>query len=136
MPEIPVDLESLPTARTAMDESLTYKGFIRRAGLGVDKNKAPFMKLEDVEVTEPIEWAGRHVSMNYIPIPPEVLPTDPEYVRRNKLEVGVRLKRFAMSFKPPRPLNTDTMVGCEGRFTIVNEEYQGEMMAHISGFVF
>jgi hypothetical protein len=50
--------------------------------------------------------------------------------------VGVRLARFGKAFNPPKPLNTETIPGCSGRFTIKNEEYQGEMMAHIDKFVF
>lgn len=133
-PEIPVDVDSLPTSYTPMDEALTYDGFIREAMLDVDKNEDSFLAI-NVEVTEPIDWRGKRVADNYIHIPGPI-PRDADAgARRQIQERGVKLARFARSFSPPRPLNTDTMIGAKGKFTVRNEEYQGELRPKIANYI-
>ena len=133
-PEIPVDVDSLPTSYTPMDETLTYEGFIREATLDTDKNGDSFLAI-NVEVTSPPEWRTKRVPDNYIGIPGPV-PRDADAgMRRIILERGVKLGRLAAAFKLPKPLNTETMTGTTGKFTVRNEEYQGDMRPKVGNYV-
>lgn len=138
MPDIPVDPDSLPTSYAVMDETMVYTGFIHEANLAEDKNGKPYLAV-NIEVTQPEEWVGKRVNDNYLPIPGAVTPQMKAGERRQVEERGVRFARFCKAFNPPRPVNTETMLGATGKFTIRNEEFpegSGEMRPRVSGYVY
>lgn len=120
-PIIPANPDELSTTFEVMDETLTYEGIIKKCHMAQDKNQTPYLAIDEIEVIMPPEWMGKRVSDNYIRIPGVITPDMTIAQRRQVKDDGVKLGRICAAFKPPIPLSTETLVGCQGKFTVKND---------------
>ena len=131
MPNIPVNVDDLPTDYDPLPDDISYRGVIRSLEIkGPDKNGDDYLKVS-LEVTEPEEWAGRRTTDNYIGIPGDLDALSGPALRQAR-EKGVRLARFIKAFKIPyssKGIDTDAAIGCEGAFTVKVEMYQDRPMS-------
>lgn len=140
MPRIPVNINDLPTEVTEVDESIVYRGVVRAIKVSEepDKNGNGFLTGIRIEIIEPEEWRGRNAFDNYIQIPEAPLPDASPADRRKAEEGGVRLARFVKAFRVPfgeEFFDTDDALGCEGEFTVKNEEYQGRRIPRVQDYL-
>lgn len=140
MAKIPVNISNLPTEYTPLDENISYQVVIRECKLAdkTDKNGLQYLTGIKLEVTEPAEWQGRNIFVNYLAIPPAITPGMPLSDRLACEDAGVPLARFFACFKIPHdaegfdPLEA---IGCEGEVTVKTEEYQGRKSSRVSEFL-
>ena len=129
MPRIPgVNVEDLPTKFEPWEETNVYTGVVMKCTLdGPDKNGEDYLTFE-IKILDPLDYEGRVIFINYMAIGGQVTPDMGGADRRKIRDRQVRLGQFCAAFKvPPGELDTDLVVGCEGKFTVKNEEYEGQM---------
>jgi len=139
MPKIPVNPRHLPTEEAAMDETLTYTGFVRSLILSEKPSVSGlyFLKARH-EVTEPDDFRGKAVIDNYIPIPGDVDDDMDAHTRQRIMESGVRLGRLLASAKvegDADSFETEEVIGKEIRFTVKNEEFNGRLIPRVKDYL-
>ena len=139
MPRIPVLKEDFPLEVKKIDESLIYRVVVKRLTVSEkpDKNDNHFLKL-DSEVVEPVEWRGRHILDNYIPIPPQLTADMDQGDRRAAEELGVRIARLLTCFRVPSVeggFDTEGATGCMGDVTAQNEDFEGRNLVRVREYL-
>lgn len=132
MPKIPVNIDNLTTEIEPLDEGITYNGVCRSCELAdtEDKNGNSYLTKIRMEITEPVEFKGRSAFINYM-----VIPSGSE---RPNSDMDVQFARFIKCLKVPHDadgFDPADAVGCEGEFTIVNEEYQGRVSPRVKDWL-
>src|SRR5262245_18823680 len=154
MPEgrIPINMGDFPLNLPELDDSLVYRGELKRVIVNptTAKNGFTFCKVQ-FELTAPEEAAGRYIGQNYLPLPVALSQTmsKAEYIQaRNR---GVPFKRFYEAFhlrgNPPEVDLSDPKTieefqewisqsyGNNGQFTIVNGEYNGRPTVSVQDYI-
>ncbi len=131
-PKIPVNVDDLVTELDPFDEGIVYNGVVRSCDLSEkeDKNGNPYLTNIRIEVMEPEQFRARSAFVNYMVI----LPTG----QKPNTELDLAFPRFIKAFRIPHDTEGfDPMdaVGCEGQFTIMNDEYQGRKTAKVKDFL-
>lgn len=132
MPKIPVNIDNLQTDLDAFDEGIIYSGVVRACALAdkEDKNGNPFLTGIRVEVVEPEQFRGRSAFVNYMVILPANV--------KAQTELDLAFPRFVRAFRIPHDVDgfdPIDAVGCEGQFTIRNDEYQGRKTAKVQDWL-
>lgn len=130
---IPVDMDSVPTQVSPLDESLVYRVVLRKIELAAkaDKNGDRYFKV-DTEVISG-DYKGRHVPDNYVRVPVGAAEMEDRLGRRpNEFELreaadkGVRFAQLVKCFNIPytaKGIEVQNGIGREGNVTVKNEEY-------------
>jgi hypothetical protein len=132
MPRIPINPQDLPSASDRfepLDESLTYEATVEMLGEGVDKNNHNYITARH-KITAPEEFTGRVVYDNYIALPWKPTSDMDAKARKNAETSGDRLGDLARSagiMGGDKGWDTDELLGCTVRFTVQNEEYNGQI---------
>lgn len=131
MPKIPVNVDELQTELDPFDEGIVYHGVCRSCDLSEkeDKNGNSYLTNIRIEVVEPEVFRGRSAFVNYMVI----LPGN----QKPNTELDLAFPRFVKAFKVPHKDGFDPIdaVGCEGQFTIMNDEYQGRKTARVKDWL-
>lgn len=132
MPKIPVRVDDLQTDLDQFDEGILYSGIVRSCELAdkEDKNGNPYLTGIRVEVVEPEQFRGRSAFVNYMVI----LPGG----QKPQTELDLAFGRFMKAFHVPYDESGfDPMdaIGCEGQFTVRNDEYQGRKTAKVQDWL-
>lgn len=132
MPKIPVNIDNLPTEVDPLDEGIMYHGVCRSCKLAdeTDKNGNSYLTNIRIEVVEPEQFKGRSAFVNYLMIP--------SGVEKPNSELELQFARFVKAFKVPHDaegFDPDDAVGCEGDFTVSNEEYQGRVSPRVKDWL-
>ena len=132
VPKIPVNVDDLQTELDPFDEGIIYSGVVRSCELSEkeDKNGNTYLTGIAVEVMEPEQFRGRRAFVNYmVVLPGNVKP---------QTELDLAFPRFVKAFKVPHDAEGfDPMdaIGCEGQFTVFNDEYQGRKTGRVKGWL-
>lgn len=134
MPEIPVNVNDLPTDYATVDENLTYEVEITKCDLvGPDKNGNDYLSVQ-YEITAPEDYEGKMCFDNYIGIPPAITPEMTGKERRRAQDAGVKLGQFCNCFKIKK-LNTDEVIGLTGKIMLKNDEYEGKTTTKVKSYL-